>query len=274
MTLADAHIHLFRNGYASRYGRGWARPDELATYEALRSEHGIECALVVGYEGEPLYRHNNDDLAGWATGRPWLRPLAYVPPGGPAPVEALERRWDQGFVGISLYCPDANAAEQTTRWGQDAVDWLSRHGAIVSVNAPPPAVEVLAPLVRRAEGCVWIFSHLGLPGPQAEPPPPQSARTSLRPLLELAPLGHVAVKLSGLYAASSPSHLYPHLAAQPYVRVLLDTFGPERLCWGSDYSPCLEHVSFAQAVDVLSGLDVSPREREAIAGGNLLRLLP
>lgn len=273
MMLADAHIHLFKRGFANRYGRGWARRDELAGYEALRREHEIKCALAVGFEGDPLYRDNNADLARWAAERPWIRPVGYIPPEARVPIQALERLWTQGFVGISLYCPDRGTARQVNQWGQDCVDWLNYRRAILSVNAPPPATEMLAPLVRRADGCVWLFSHLGLPGRYSTPPTIATARTRLSPLLGLASFGHVGVKLSGLYAVCSPSHLYPHLAAQPFVSLLLDSFGPGRLYWGSDYPPCLEHVSFAQSVDAISELGVTSQERHAIAAGNLLRLL-
>lgn len=259
--LADAHIHLFE--------QGWARRDELGAYEALSKEHEIERALVVGFEGLPLHRDNNAYLARCAQGRQWIRPLAFVHPEAPFSVDELEDLWVRGFVGLSLYCGDASAAQQALAWDRDRIEWLNDHRAVVSVNAPPPAIEELAPLVGRAEGCTWLFSHLGLPGRQPMPPQTRVARSRLAPLLELAPLGHVGVKLSGYYAVGP----HPHAAARPFVELLLETFGPGRLYWGSDYPPCLDHVPFARTVDVLAELGVNSGEREAIARGNLLRLV-
>ena len=69
MRLADAHLHLFRNGYAGLTGPSGVHRDELGLYEALRKRHRIDAGLVVGYEGDPRYRGNNDDVARWARRR-------------------------------------------------------------------------------------------------------------------------------------------------------------------------------------------------------------
>lgn len=53
MKLADAHLHLFRPGFADRYGPAWANRSEVELYEALRQAHRIDRGLVVGYEGRP-----------------------------------------------------------------------------------------------------------------------------------------------------------------------------------------------------------------------------
>ena len=81
----------------------------------------------------------------------------------------------------------------------------------------------------------------------------------------LAQRDHVAVKFSGLYGVSDPAHDFPHAAAQPFVDVLLDAFGPARLLWGSDFSPALDFVSFAQAADARPLAACSPEE---VGGGD------
>jgi L-fuconolactonase len=102
----------------------------------------------------------------------------------------------------------------------------------------------------------------------------EDARRQLEPLLRLSQFEHVRVKLSGLYAISDPPHGFPHAAAKPFVQILLDAFTPARLLWGSDFSPALEFVSFAQAADPRMLDECSTAEAEAVMGGNLLRLLP
>ena len=60
---ADAHIHLFESGYGHSFA---ARPgvviNEPTCYESLRREHGIEQALVVGYEMDNHTLLSNDGL--------------------------------------------------------------------------------------------------------------------------------------------------------------------------------------------------------------------
>jgi predicted TIM-barrel fold metal-dependent hydrolase len=146
-------------------------------------------------------------------------------------------------------------------------------GALVSLNAAPAATAAIARTVGQLDGCRLLFSHLGLPGRFARPPGPSEARTVLAPLLELSRHQHVFVKLSGLYAISQQPHDFPHVAAQPFIELLLETFQPRRLLWGSDFSPALDFVSFAQTADPRSLSACSDAEIGDIMGGNLLRLV-
>lgn len=274
MTRADAHIHLFAGGYPGRYGRSPAGTDELAAYEDIRRVHGIDQALVIGYEGGAEFVGNNDHLATLAGRHAWIRPVAYVPPTGPATLDDLHLRREQGFVGLSAYLPGPVEAAAVSAWSPGSIDQLNRDAAILSLNATPAATAVLAGALAALDGCTVLFSHLGLPGPQATPPTPAEAAELLEPLLALAGLPHVGVKVSGLYAISQPGHAYPHTAAVPFLDLLLDRFGPTRLYWGSDFAPSLDVVSFAQTLDVAALDRLTQSERDAVFGGNLQRILP
>ncbi|MFB6397106.1 amidohydrolase family protein [Polymorphospora lycopeni] len=273
MTASDAHIHLFAGGYPGRYGHSPAGGDELAAYLRLREAHDIDRALVVGYEGGPRFVGNNDHLAALAARQPWIAPVAYVPPAGPSTVDELRARLGQGFVGLSAYLPGPAEAAALAGWPAGTAATLNAAAAVVSLNATPAAATGLADAVARLDGCTVLFSHLGLPGPHPEPPSVDRAAEILAPLRALAGLPHVGVKISGLYAVSDPSHAWPHAAAAPFVRVLLDTFGPGRLYWGSDFAPSLDAVSFPQTLDLPALAGLSPAKRDAVYGGNLVRAL-
>lgn len=273
MVHVDAHIHLFQNGFRGRYGISPAGTDEVAAYQRLRTGHGIGRALVVGYEGETAYRGNNRYLAGLAAEHDWVVALAYSPAGGPVTLDGLNPPGRGGFAGISVYLPDQAAAHQFADWDKSIVDELNRRGALISLNATQEALAVLPPALAALGGCPVLVSHLGLPGRYRTPPTVDEAAHRLAPLIALAALTHVHVKVSGLYAISEPAHGYPHHAAVPFLRLLLQTFGPRRLCWGSDFPPALDQVSFAQTLDATDLLDLSPAERADVNGGNLNRLL-
>ena len=81
------------------------------------------------------------------------------------------------------------------------------------------------------------------------------------------------VKISGLYAISDPAHGYPHDAAAPFLEILFERFGVGRCCWGSDFSPALDFVSFAQTADIPWLTRLSSADIERVMGGNLLQLL-
>jgi L-fuconolactonase len=83
----------------------------------------------------------------------------------------------------------------------------------------------------------------------------------------------VAVKVSALCAVSDPQEAYPHLAASPFVELLLESFGVERCLWKSDFSPRLYWVSFQQATNLVQLRGLGPGEQELVMGKNLLRLI-
>ena len=103
---ADAHLHLFAEGYEAGFAGPIGTGAELVAYERLRGQFGIERGLVVVYEGEPAYAGNNEYVLTLAGERPWIAPLAYLPV-EPAPtVEELRRLHARGAVGFSIYLPE------------------------------------------------------------------------------------------------------------------------------------------------------------------------
>jgi L-fuconolactonase len=273
MRLADAHLHLFRNGYAGLTGPKGVHRDELGLYEALRKRHRIDAGLVVGYEGQARYRGNNDDLERWARRRSWIHPVAFVPCDPPPRLDFLASLRRRGFVGLALYVSTASEARRVARWPRPVMEWFRRHPQILSLNARPAALEELQAFLERAEPHMALLSHVGLPGPYARPPAPRKAREKLGPLLQLASMPCVGVKISGLYAISDPSHAYPHPSARPFLEAVYGAFGPSRLYWGSDFSPALEHVSFPQTIEALVPLGWPAPALRQILGENLRRLL-
>jgi len=272
VTLADAHIHFFRRGFPGPYGASLLRSD-IEAYELLRSAHDIAAALIVGYEGLAIDPGNNAYIRELARTRPWMATVGHVDDiavAGEATVEALLAA---GHAGIALYAPDAATARLVATRPAGFWTVLDRAGAIISLNAPPEAIAELGPVVAAAPDCRFLFSHVGLPGAHPRVPSREAAEARIAPLLALAPMPNVFVKISGLYAISMPEHAWPHEAARPFIDAVLDRFGAARCLWASDFPPALDLVSFAQTVDnpLLGGL--APAERAAVMGGNLLRLL-
>jgi predicted TIM-barrel fold metal-dependent hydrolase len=273
MPIADAHLHLFRHGFPGRYGKGSQEiGSELETYDRFRKEHDIAAGLIVGYEGDGIEPDNNRYIRSLAKARPWMSTLAYLAHTAMPDGDTVEKLMQDGHSGIAVYALNAEAARSLLGWNE-AWTRLDAHRAIVSFNAPPEAAAELAPIIAKNSRCSFLFSHLGLPGRHAATPSQDIAAARLAPLLRLAELPNAMVKISGLYAVSDPPHAYPHDSATPFIEILLDRFGAHRCCWGSDFSPSLDFVSFAQtlAIPVLEKLGASDRDR--VMGGNLLRVL-
>jgi predicted TIM-barrel fold metal-dependent hydrolase len=271
MPLADAHIHLFADGFIGPSGGSPAGGDELAAYEALRDRHDIDVALVVGYEGEPRYAGNNRHVLALAAERDWIAPVAYLSlAGGAAPgPDTVGGLAADGAVGYSIYLPGRAEGEAFAALPAETLAELDGRRALLSLNATPEGLAAAAPALAPLEGCRLLFSHLGLPGRFDAPPSLADVRERLRPLLELAGRPNVGVKLSGAYAVAP----FPHEAARPFVDCLLEAFGPRRVLWGSDFAPALDYVSFEQAAGTHLLDRCAPEEIDAVMGANLRRLI-
>jgi L-fuconolactonase len=267
-TLADAHVHFFAAGFRGRYGRASSGGDDLAAYQSLRDEHRIDTVLALAWEGagERHYKANNEYVARIGEEQDWVAPLMdadlEAPRIPPAP-----------FLGMALYLMTHDDVRSFALWPQDVIDEMARRNMLVSVNAVPATLNAASDSLHRLAGCRILVSHLGQPGRYNGPPSDNEIASDLGPLLSLARLAHVGVKLSGLYDLTEPTHAYPHHALRGIIDRIASAYGTERLYWGSDFSPVLDHVSFVQAIDAVSDLPWSPDERTAIMGGNLRGLI-
>jgi len=261
MKLNDAHIHLFRRGFPGTYGALFPKGREVLVYEEIRKAHSIDRALVVGYEGDPWARGNNDYLAGLAKNHPWIAPLAYFPATKDLAVTKFQSYWKKGFLGISLYVVTESDVEAVLRWSTRVRDELNHHRAIMSLNCPAELASRLQPLLSTLNATRILLSHLGMPDDIA------GSRKSLKPVLQLSELPHVGVKLSGAYACNS----YPHPGLSGLVRGLIKAYGTKRLYWGSDFSPALNHVSFAQTIAPFA--EMSSSLTSDVLANNLTRVI-
>ena len=272
---ADAHIHLFEGGFGGSFaGRPGVRLDEPACYASLAGDYGVSRALVIGYEGEPWSAGNNDWLARQVEQYNWICPVAYVDPHHPPSIAELERRRGQGFVGISLYIFDAESRGALARLPDDLWDWLVERRWLISANSQGEHWAAWGPILERHGELRLLVSHLGLPPKASRPPSVAQAKEGLKEVLALAGFPGPRVKLSGFYALSEPGYDYPHMAAWPYVEALLGAFGAQRLLWASDFSPCLNLLTFPQTFGLFAHmLFLDEASRRAIEGENLLALL-
>jgi L-fuconolactonase len=75
---------------------------------------------------------------------------------------------------------------------------------------------------------------------------------------------NVLCKLSGLATEAAPGWTVETL--KPYGRHIIDSFGPDRVMWGSDWPVLTLNGSYDQWFSAAQGL-VQPAERAAIFGG-------
>jgi L-fuconolactonase len=273
---ADAHLHYFSPGYVARLPESCRRiqPDEVTLYAALAQQHDIAQVLAVGFEGQPWAAGNNRYLAGLAATHEWIKPVAFVHDPAALDVATLEQLAQSRFVGLSLYLFDEPVLAALRQVADDVWAWLAQRRWLISVNSRGERWALWQPILERHPKLRLLVSHLGLPPAVERAPDEQAARSPLGAVLELARFAEVRVKLSGFYALTTPGYDYPYQAAWSYVTALLAAFGVERLLWGSDFSPCLEWLSFPQTLGLLAHMPfLTDADRQRIEGANLLALL-
>ncbi|MDX6345404.1 MAG: L-fuconolactonase [Streptomyces sp.] len=151
-------------------------------------------------------------------------------------------------------------------------DWLLRpevRRGIVAVGAAGLVYELLirpdqlAAAVRTVADLPdvrFVLDHAGNPEIRPGALSPWAAHVTA-----LAACPNAAVKLSGLVTRTEP---WSAAALRPYADTLLETLGPDRLMFGSDWPVCLLAAGYDEVIGVAEELTsaLSPPERAAVFG--------
>jgi predicted TIM-barrel fold metal-dependent hydrolase len=107
---------------------------------------------------------------------------------------------------------------------------------------------------------------------QANEPPPYA---ELGEVLRSAECPNIHLKLSGFHYVSANSWDYPYPDTERVVRALFDAYGPERLCWGSDYPVVRTHMTYRHSLEAFRThcAFIPEAAQPQILGRNLERLL-
>jgi predicted TIM-barrel fold metal-dependent hydrolase len=137
----------------------------------------------------------------------------------------MEDLSDQGFRGLRLapmLRPDIawyNTPQADRLWKM-----AGRLGLVLGLLITPDQVVDAAAAIQRFPQVKVVVDHLARPD--------KAGGQISKDLLALASNDMVYVKLSALGFMSR--HPYPHLDTQEWIKQAVDTFGPDRLIWGTD----------------------------------------
>ncbi len=267
LMLADGHIHLFENGYKD------SGESEISLYEDLIKQHSIECALVVGYEGESWAIGNNAYIASLAQTRPWIHPLAFFKPED-LQVSELENFLSLGFEGITLYIFSDQEVADLRAVDESVWAWLVDHKWMVSVNSKAHCWNLWLDVMSNNPDLILLISHLGLPNVDANHLTHDDIALELNTIGKLHSYTDVYLKLSGFYALEQADPIYPYPSLTNYLQYIVNNFNRTRLIWGSDFSPALATVTFTQTFEHFSKLEfLSLIDTTKILHQNLLQLI-
>lgn len=271
MTI-DAHTHLFapdrvRYPIHTHASMGPFADGSIPRLMSQKAAAGVD--RVVAISPWPYRWDNQYVLDTLPDNREWLAVVALVNPQHPeAPQQLTRYVREHGVSGVRIQgrihnLPPLDDPAATPLWAQAV-----QLGVPVDVNA---TLDEYAQVERRAlqfpEARI-ILDHCGYVNRAFAP-----QLANLAPVLRLAGHPNVYAKLTFLPLASKQP--YPFTDVHWMVRAVVDSFGPQRCIFGSNfpteqYTP---NVSYAQAVHLFSVvIDFKTEERKWILGGTAATL--
>jgi predicted TIM-barrel fold metal-dependent hydrolase len=141
---------------------------------------------------------------------------------------------------------------------------------IASIAMGPAWAADLGAICAETPDLVVLLHHMG--GISSTAP-----RSDLEAIATLAQHPNVHIKLSGFHYAVGLENGwdYPHPSAMWIAEGLCAAFGPQRLCWGSDFPALSRAMTYKQALEIVRRhcRFLQPGDLEPILGGTLKRLL-
>lgn len=271
MTRIDAHQHFWS---LARGDYGWLTPEMEPIYRdflpadlgPLLTEAGIDGTILV--QAAPTVAET-EFMIGLAREEPFIRGVVgWVDFEDPrAPGEIARLAGQSALVGLRPMIQDI--ADDDWMLGEGLV---TTFGALIAADLTfdaltlPRHLPALRELLARHPNMRTVIDHGSKP----------MIRDGImdgwhQDMAALASETSAFCKLSGLVTEARADWTVDDL--RPYVDHLLDTFGPDRLVWGSDWPVCTLASSYGEWVEatgeLLSGL--AEDERSAILGGNAAR---
>lgn len=265
----DAHHHLWDLDVRDQ---SWTRelpalhrtftPDELRT---LLDRNAVDAAVVVQTVALP---EETSELLALAARDPHIRAVVgwtslTDPAIGDRLAELRERPGGATLAGIRHGIQDEPEPDWTDR--QDARRGMAAVGAaglVYELLVRPDQLPAAVRVVRDLPDVPFVLDHAGNPVIGADTLEPWAAL-----MTELGECPNAAVKLSGLVTrpGAGPDRMRN---LRPYTDVLLNTAGPDRLMYGSDWPVCLLAAGYDEVLATAEALtaDLSTDERDAVFG--------
>jgi L-fuconolactonase len=240
VNITDSQVHIFGPGMEERAAQVGQRPLQAHEVLAGMDAAGVSRAVVVAGGS-----HGNDVALQAAHDQP----ARFAVMGGislnkPESHELIKTWLERpGMLGVRLSFPPWRES-----WLKDrTADWIWPAAGALGIPImvwPPEQVDELARVAQSWPEVRLIVDHLGLYVDVVD----DQVGEKLPPLLDLARFGNVAVKVSALPCHST--HEYPYRNLHPYVRQVIEAFGPRRSFWGTDLTrlPC----TYRQAVTMFT----------------------
>lgn len=268
----DAHQHFWA---IARGDYGWLTPELEPIYRdflppdlaPMLDHHGIDGTILV--QAAPTVEETQFML-GLARDTPFVKGVVgwvdFESDDAEAQLDALAR--DPQLLGIRPMIQDIAQVEWMLRPEfAPMYHAIIRNDLVFDALTLPRHLKALHALALRQPDLRIVIDH------GSKPLIAKGEITDwAQSMTALAALDNVSCKLSGLVTEAGPN--WSEASLKPYVDHLLDTFGPQRLIWGSDWPVCTLAASYDRWIDTSQSLlaHLSPDDRAAIFGGTAQKI--
>jgi L-fuconolactonase len=275
--IIDSHVHLYD---VERLRYGWlaslpalGRTHRLAEFDAAVGAIAVDGIVFAEVAVDPgLHVEEAAFVQDMADADPRLRGMVAHAPveRGAAVAEDLAALSRFGVLrGIRrLIEPERDPGVCLEPGFVEGVREVGRHGLSFDICIKHFAMAYALELVRRCPDVQFVLDHIGKP----------AIRHGLREpwwsqMRELAALPNVAVKLSGVITEADHAAWRPEQVT-PYVAHVIETFGFDRVMYGSDWTVSNLTHPYPRWVEILDGVvaGASADELHALYRGTATRV--
>ncbi len=268
----DAHQHFWA---VARGDYGWLKPELTTLYRDFQPNDLTPILQAQGIEGTVLVQAapkvaETEYMLELAAAHDFIKGVVgWVDFESPDAVRTIETQAaNPKLVGLRPMIQDIPDPDWVLRPElRPAFEAAVAHDLVFDALTFPRHLPNLRKLIARHPGLRVVIDHGSKPRIAA-----QEIDGWAADMRAIADESAAYVKLSGLVTEAGPEWTVDDL--KPYVEVLLDSFGPDRVVWGSDWPVCTLASSYERWCDATESLlsHLEDRERAAILGLNAVRL--
>ncbi|WP_026413379.1 amidohydrolase family protein [Actinomadura oligospora] len=259
--MFDAHHHLWDTSvrdYAWMDGP-WADPlrgrFDVARYESASGGDITGSVVVQALQTVDETR----DLLALADGHPVSGVVGWVDLTGNTVAETLASL-PGPLVGIRHMVQDEPDPEWLARPDvRQGIRAVADAGLVFDLLVKPPQADAALAVVRALPEVSFVLDHAGKPDIAGGGWEPWASW-----ITAMAESPNVTVKLSGLVTEAAPGWRPEDVL--PYARHVLETFGPSRVMFGSDWPVCTLAASYARVVDLVTEVLADEDRAEVFEG--------
>lgn len=268
LLMIDSHVHIWKHSPDFPFDKEAKPPDFDITAEdllKLMDAHGVARTVLIQvihyrwdnrYLLEVLHRHPGK-----------FHGVCRVNPEDPAAPDHLSMLTESGCHGVRL-SPDSTAKGDWIHGPLMAPLWgrCAQLKVPMTLLLPASRLPDVAPWIEKNPDLTVVIDHMA--------DVPAGDLKQLLLLLAMARYPKVYVKISHMWSLSQRPFPYPDLTEQ--ILRLRDTFGADRMMWGTDWPIQHERLSYGQRVSLYRDhlAFLSNPEREDVLYRTVQRVWP